>query len=136
MAAADRPPEIIDSDEEEGGEWEEWQEGAPEEEEDDVNEESTRCLLCTQVLPSPQAALQHCANTHSFDFLKLRADARLDFYDTLRLINFIRSKVSVCLSVSRLNFSSHLGLGCRVQHHLGTQFRVISISEVWMVGTS
>lgn len=98
MAAADRPLEIIDSDEEEGGDWEEWQEGVPEEEEEDGNnEDATRCLLCTQVLPSPQAALQHCANTHSFDFLKLRADARLNFYDTLRLINFIRSKVCLCV---------------------------------------
>ena len=112
MAAADRPPEIIDS-EEEGGEWEEWQEGAPEEEEDDINEEATRCLLCTQVLPSPQAALQHCANTHSFDFLKLRADARLDFYDTLRLINFIRSKLSLSLCLS-LAFGLLLAFGIRV----------------------
>ncbi|KAG0556222.1 hypothetical protein KC19_11G036100 [Ceratodon purpureus] len=91
MAASMRPPPEIDSDEEESGDWEEWQAGGPEEAEE---EEAAQCLFCSDELPSSKAVFQHCAEAHSFDFLKLRADAGLDFYDTLRLINFIRSKVA------------------------------------------
>ena len=87
MAASMRPPPEVESDEEESGDWEEWQAAGAEE------DEAAQCLFCRELLPSSKAVFWHCAEVHSFDFLKLRADAHLDFYDTLRLINFIRSKV-------------------------------------------
>lgn len=90
MAASMRPPPEVESDDEESGEWEEWQAGGLEEAEED---DAAQCLFCRDELPSSKAVFQHCAEVHSFDFVKLRADARLDFYDTLRLINFIRSRV-------------------------------------------
>jgi len=43
---------------------------------------------------------------NSFDFLKLRNDAGLDFYDTLRLINFIRTKVIAASSFQTYRFGS------------------------------
>ena len=87
MAASMRPAPEIDSDDEESGDWEEWQAAGPEEAED------AQCFFCSDELPSSKAVFQHCVEVHSFDFLKFRADANLDFYDTLRLINFVRSKV-------------------------------------------
>ena len=93
MAAAGLPLDM-DSEEEDGGEWEDWQdEGTGEGGEEEEEEEETVCLLCDALLPSPKAAFLHCKEEHSFDFLKLRVDSRLDFYDTLRLINFIRARV-------------------------------------------
>lgn len=91
MAASKIPPPEIDSDEEDSGDWEEWQAAGHEEEGDE--DEAMKCLFCIAELSTSRAVFQHCVEVHSFDFLKLRADAGLDFYDTLRLINFIRFKV-------------------------------------------
>ncbi|CAG8840664.1 24872_t:CDS:2, partial [Cetraspora pellucida] len=35
----------------------------------------------------------HCKEKHGFDFQKLRAELKLDFYQSIRLINYIRNQV-------------------------------------------
>lgn len=90
----DHPPEL-ESDDDDSGDWEEWQVTGVQEDndEDDEEEEAAQCPFCTTELPSPKAVFRHCSEVHSFDLPKTRADAHLDIYDTLRLINFIRTKV-------------------------------------------
>lgn len=46
MAASPKHPLEIESDDEESGDWEEWQATGAEEEEEE-EEEAVRCLLCT-----------------------------------------------------------------------------------------
>lgn len=37
--------------------------------------------------------LQECKDKHSFDLLKIPRDLGLDFLDTIKLVNYIRSEV-------------------------------------------
>ncbi|WIA42932.1 hypothetical protein OEZ86_008845 [Tetradesmus obliquus] len=68
-------------------EWEEWD---GDEEEDDA----TRSLFCDVVLPSPEAAFEYDATHYGFDIRQFKIERRLDDYDTIRVINFIRREVA------------------------------------------
>lgn len=81
---------VGESMEAEEGEWEEW-------EEDDDNADSSSCavcLFCPSQLPSAAGAFAHMRDAHQFDFLRLRGEKGLDYYDSVRVINFIREQVA------------------------------------------
>ncbi|XP_024521105.1 probable protein arginine N-methyltransferase 3 [Selaginella moellendorffii] len=76
------------SEDEDGAGWEDWAENA-----DDAGS-IVKCLLCSSSFSSADQAFRHCSQQHGLDFGALRLHSRLDFYQALRLLNFIRSEVA------------------------------------------
>jgi len=66
-------------------EWQDWSEEIA---------EDCKCLFCPQVLKQPTQAYSHMFDFHSFDFLSLCAKWKLGFYDIVKLVNYIRTKVA------------------------------------------
>jgi len=66
-------------------EWQDWSEELA---------EDCKCLFCPQVLKEPTFTYTHMAEFHSFDFLGLCTKWKLAFYDCVRLVNYIRSRVA------------------------------------------
>lgn len=66
-----------------------WEDAEPEEEET----VTFISLLDDSVFPSLDSMLQHCRDAHNFDFLAVRRRLGLDFFGTVKLVNFGR-----CLS--------------------------------------
>lgn len=62
--------------------------------EDDSEALDFKCLLCDDVSKSGPKMLDHCKTAHNFDFLAIRQQHNLDFYSTIKLINYIRLSVS------------------------------------------
>ncbi|KAI8884698.1 S-adenosyl-L-methionine-dependent methyltransferase [Backusella circina FSU 941] len=56
-------------------------------------EELSQCLFCSETFPDLLDAFKHIKNTHNFDFQKTRKTLGLDFYQCIRLINYIRTQV-------------------------------------------
>ncbi|OQD77853.1 hypothetical protein PENDEC_c002G02581 [Penicillium decumbens] len=50
-------------------------------------------LFNEQVFPDVRSMLQDCKEKHHFDLLKIQKDLDLDFLDTIKLINYVRSEV-------------------------------------------
>ncbi|RPB23639.1 S-adenosyl-L-methionine-dependent methyltransferase [Terfezia boudieri ATCC MYA-4762] len=63
--------------------------------EDDMGNDETpsQCLFCTLVCPSTKKVLDHCRQHHSFDLKTVREKLDLDFYYTIKLINYIRHRI-------------------------------------------
>jgi protein arginine N-methyltransferase 3 len=61
--------------------------------EPDVEEEQIVSLLDGETFPTVQAMLAYCKDKYNFDFLELRDKFSLDFYGSIKLVNFIRSAV-------------------------------------------
>ncbi|XWS08254.1 hypothetical protein CRYUN_Cryun41cG0064000 [Craigia yunnanensis] len=66
-----------------------------ENEDDDENdlESECLCLFCDFKNGYCVALFEHCRLTHFFDFNGIRKELGLDFYGSLKLINFVRSQV-------------------------------------------
>ncbi|KAL1925666.1 uncharacterized protein VTP21DRAFT_549 [Calcarisporiella thermophila] len=65
--------------------WDDWVE--------DEGESQPQCLFCPQTFPNSTELIIHCKDTHNFDFLYTKYSNRLDFYQSMRLINYIRTQV-------------------------------------------
>jgi hypothetical protein len=52
-----------------------------------------KCLICEEFFNDASVMLDHCRSEHSFDFLEIRRLQNLDFYSTIKLVNYIRSVV-------------------------------------------
>lgn len=61
--------------------------------EDDVESVNVKCLLCDLNFTFANLMLGHCKNAHEFDFLAIRQQHELDFYSTMKLINYVRTAV-------------------------------------------
>ena len=59
----------------------------------DVEALSVKCLICEEIFNHAGVMLDHCRSEHSFDFLEIRRLHGLDFYSTIRLVNYIRLAV-------------------------------------------
>ncbi|RKP37626.1 hypothetical protein BJ085DRAFT_19766, partial [Dimargaris cristalligena] len=83
----------LNDDDEDGEGWGDWQE-------DDTSPENTMCLFDNTVAASPADACDHMREAHGFDLPALRRARGLDFYQTIRLINFIRRQTGrgVCMA--------------------------------------
>ncbi|KAF9112720.1 hypothetical protein BGX27_002895 [Mortierella sp. AM989] len=66
--------------------WDDW------EDEDGMAAENPKCLFCVEILPSAREVFDHCTIVHGFDFLRARQQLGLDFYQSIRLINYIRQQ--------------------------------------------
>ncbi|KAG0267786.1 hypothetical protein DFQ27_008285 [Actinomortierella ambigua] len=65
--------------------WDDW------EEEEGMNV-PCKCLFCPIEFPSAKDVFDHCTSSHGFDFLKTRRTLGLDFYQSIRLINYLRKQ--------------------------------------------
>jgi len=61
--------------------------------EDDTETVTVQCLLCNERFPTAVAMIDHCKEAHGFDFVKIRQSHNLDFYTTIKFINYCRSEV-------------------------------------------
>ncbi|KAF9542657.1 hypothetical protein EC957_001791 [Mortierella hygrophila] len=66
--------------------WDDW------EDEDGMAAADPKCLFCTEIFPSAREVFDHCTKTHGFDFLRARHQLSLDFYQSIRLINYLRKQ--------------------------------------------
>ncbi len=82
-----------------------WEDVEPEEEHQKIIS-----LLDHEVFPDVESMLAHCKEKYNFDFLKIRDNFALDFYGSVRLVNYIRSEIksgrSVSSNVSLMNFEA------------------------------
>lgn len=77
-----------------------WEDAEPDEEETHFIS-----LLDDEVFMDIHAMLDHCKRKHNFDFLEIRQQLGLDFYGSIKLVNFIRSQVHSGNKVSAANIS-------------------------------
>ncbi|KAJ1937812.1 hypothetical protein GGF37_005055, partial [Kickxella alabastrina] len=63
--------------------WDDW--------EDDEMNTPMKCLFCTHTSQSPIVMFRHINQVHGFDFPKTRATLKLDFYQSMRVVNYIRT---------------------------------------------
>lgn len=78
--AANDPPDADADDMDEDG-WE------------DLTDEldlQTQCLFCEELCEDPEGCFQHMDTHHSFNLPRLQTGHRLDFYQTLKLLNYLR----------------------------------------------
>ncbi|KAK5125968.1 hypothetical protein LTR85_011323 [Meristemomyces frigidus] len=61
--------------------------------EDDTEELNLKCLLCDEKFNAVRAMVGHCKGTHDFDLDAIRKANKIDFYNTMKLINYVRSQV-------------------------------------------
>ncbi|CAO3572597.1 unnamed protein product [Mortierella alpina] len=64
--------------------WDDW------EDEEGMAACDPQCLFCAQTFASAREVFDHCTHTHGFDFLRARQQFDLDFYQSIRLINYLR----------------------------------------------
>ncbi|KAL1960891.1 hypothetical protein VTO42DRAFT_5874 [Malbranchea cinnamomea] len=50
-------------------------------------------LFSSQVFPDVQSMLRDCKDNYDFDFVQVQKDLDLDFFGTIKLVNYIRSEV-------------------------------------------
>uniref|UniRef100_A0A915PQN3 C2H2-type domain-containing protein n=1 Tax=Setaria digitata TaxID=48799 RepID=A0A915PQN3_9BILA len=84
----DTMPTFVDSDEEEEEEsWQEWQE-------DNIDVEQTRvvCLFCEETEDHAAPLLEHIKIVHNFDILGIIEKDKLDIYERMKMINYIRKE--------------------------------------------
>ncbi|KAJ2751036.1 hypothetical protein GGI19_004736, partial [Coemansia pectinata] len=62
--------------------WDDW--------EDEEMNTPMKCLFCAQTFQSPIVLFRHAKQAHGFDFPKTRATLGLDFYQSMRVVNYIR----------------------------------------------
>lgn len=73
------------------GDLDDWSDGGEDEEEQD---EPATCLFCTSVITGLTPLKEHLSAAHSFDFRASAAKLGLDFYQQMKLINYIRERRS------------------------------------------
>ncbi|KAI9746160.1 MAG: hypothetical protein M1818_000841 [Claussenomyces sp. TS43310] len=82
-----------------------WEDAEPEEEQLRIVS-----LIDEAIFPDVLSMLIHCKKTYDFDFLEIRERTVSDFYDTVKLVNFIRAQVkagkSVTSAITRPDFDN------------------------------
>ncbi|KAM3065165.1 Ribosomal protein arginine N-methyltransferase rmt3 [Clarireedia jacksonii] len=82
-SGSSEPSDILDLKDDEG-----WEDAEPEDEE----QNQFVSLFDDVVFPDILAMLDYCKEKHGFDFLEVRQKLGLDFYGSIKLTNYIRSK--------------------------------------------
>ena len=79
------------------------------EETEDHEDSKMLCLLCKETFKMADKCLSHMAESHNFNLLTFCKSNKLDFYDFIKLINYIRAKCITehsVTSIERADFSS------------------------------
>ncbi|CAO3675503.1 unnamed protein product [Umbelopsis vinacea] len=66
--------------------WDDW--------EGEEEQEEMKCLFCSSKFDTASSVFSHCLDAHKFDFVKTRQQLGLDFYQCIRLINYIRREAT------------------------------------------
>lgn len=82
--------DILDLQDDEG-----WEDAEPEEEQLRVVS-----LFDAEIFPNILSMLEYCKAKYNFDFLKIRDQVATDFYDSVKLVNFIRAEVEAGRTIS------------------------------------
>ena len=56
----------------------------------DEVEVETQCLFCSELLKDPEACFEHMKEAHAFDFEALQKQHDLDYYASMKLLNYLR----------------------------------------------
>jgi type I protein arginine methyltransferase len=83
LSSSDSVSSDLDLNEEEG-----WEDAEPQEEQDQIIS-----FLDDKVFPNVLSMLLYCKGKYEFDFLDMRDKFSLDFYGTIKLVNYIRAIV-------------------------------------------
>ncbi|CAJ0954668.1 unnamed protein product, partial [Mesorhabditis belari] len=87
--------------------WCEWQE-------DNVDLDETRvvCLLCDESTERGDLLIEHMQEKHGFDLLKLIKDNKLDTYERMKLINYVRKQNfnAICWRCGKSDNGNLIGL--------------------------
>lgn len=87
--------------------WCEWQE-------DNVDVDETRvvCLLCDETAERGEQLMEHMMDKHDFDLLKLIHDNKLDTYERMKFINYIRKQNfnAICWRCGKSDNGNLIGL--------------------------
>jgi len=89
-SSSNRNAHDSDEDDQEGPEWQGW---------DEEDTACATCLFCRHQATSSSSIFAHVKEIHNFDFSQFRAKQRLDEYDCIRLINFIRAQTAAGTSL-------------------------------------
>lgn len=94
-------------DEEEEDSWCEWQEDNL-----DIDEHRVVCLLCDHSTENAETLLEHMKEKHEFDLVTLIRDAKLETYQRMKLINYIRKQNfnAVCWKCGKADNGNLIGL--------------------------
>ncbi|KAF8395717.1 hypothetical protein HHK36_019667 [Tetracentron sinense] len=108
--------------EEQQEDWEDWNA------EEDDSDPDFLCLFCGSKYSSSETLFEHCSSNHYFDFQSIRKTMGLDFYDSFKLINYVRSQVAA-------NRCWSCGLTCQsnkdLQNHLHEVVSFKDIKLLW-----
>jgi protein arginine N-methyltransferase 3 len=66
--------------------WDDWSN-------DEEEQQDSTCLFCANIFPQPTETFNHMKTAHQFDFQAVKQSLHLDFYQCIRLINYIRHQV-------------------------------------------
>lgn len=73
-----------DTQEDEDSRWDGW------DDEEEMNA-PMKCLFCPGTFLDTSSLFEHVKQTHGFDFLRTKAKLNLDFYQSMRLVNYVRT---------------------------------------------
>lgn len=118
--------------------------------EDDTETVTVQCLLCSEKFPTALATIDHCKEAHDFDFVKIRETHReysfpiyyivetdlcsyladLDFYTTIKFINYCRTEVAAGKSLPSTDDASLWSDDKYLQPVLEDDALLFSIDEI------
>ncbi|XP_059650567.1 probable protein arginine N-methyltransferase 3 [Cornus florida] len=113
----------VEEDEEQN--WEDWKADGEDDEEGGLDS-NILCLFCDSNYSSSDALFEHCNSSHRFDFHGIRTTLGLDFYGSLKLINYVRSQVAG-------NRCWNCGLTCQSEQELRNHLHETVSYEVNML---
>ncbi|KRY54627.1 Malignant T-cell-amplified sequence 1, partial [Trichinella britovi] len=119
---------FADSDEEaEEESWNEW-------DEEDIEEElAFVCLLCDKAFQAVPLLLQHMLEQHHFHFSEFLENERMDFYERIKFVNFVRKKCHdfVCFICGKDDLRSSDALKKHLSEKSEEQMKRLPGREKW-----
>ena len=91
-AASALAPPTHDDDDDNADSDDQWEDGGVEDW-DEPEDAPTRCLFTDQEFASPAECLAHAASSHALDLNLLIGRLKLDLYDKMKLVNFLRTSL-------------------------------------------
>ena len=91
-AASALAPPTHDDDDDNADSDDQWEDGGVEDW-DEPEDAPTRCIFTDQEFASPAECLAHAASSHALDLNLLIGRLKLDLYDKMKLVNFLRTSL-------------------------------------------
>ncbi|KAI8367011.1 S-adenosyl-L-methionine-dependent methyltransferase [Choanephora cucurbitarum] len=78
--------------------WDDWSN-------DEEEQQDSQCLFCSNRFPQAKLTLDHVKQSHGFDYIHVRRSLHLNFYQSIRLINYIRQQVKANPQLSAIDMT-------------------------------